>query len=93
MPGENEIVVVELSPEGRLRLYGQITAAMEKAGYNPCDYDSLKLGFELPAGWPVDKDAEVTLAQITVLAVKLGLRIMIGDLNVIPLRESDESGG
>ena len=87
---ENETVAIELTPEGRLRLYGQLTGRMEKLGYNPCDYDSLGLGFELPAGWPVDIKYEITLAQLTVLAVKLKMRIIIGDLSLVPRKEGKE---
>ena len=85
---ENETVVLDMSSEGRLRLYGQITGQMEKLGYNPVDFASLDLGFELPAGWPVDMNAQPTLAQLTVLAHKLKMRITISDLNLAPRKES-----
>ena len=88
MADENETIAIDLSSEGKLRLYGQVTARMEELGYNPMDYDSLKLGFELPAGWPVDIKCEVTLAQLTVLACKLKMRIIISDLNLFPRKES-----
>jgi len=88
----NETVIVELPGECRLRLYGQVTAQMEKKGYNPLDWKSLKLGFELPPDWPVDKDAQPTLAQLIVIAHKLGMQIVIDDLNVIPQKETGEEG-
>ncbi len=80
MPDENEIVTVMLTPDHRLRLYGQITTQMEKLGYNPCDYSSLNLGFELPPEWPVDRNTQPTLAQLTVLACKLKMKIVIREL-------------
>ena len=83
-------VVIDMSSEGRLRLYGQVTAQMEKLGYNPVDYASLYLGFELPAGWPVDMNALPTLAQLTVLAHKLKMRITISDLNLAPRKEPEK---
>jgi hypothetical protein len=47
----------------------------------------LDLGFELPYGWPVDKDCEVTLAQLVVLGQKLKLRITITRLSVEPMEK------
>lgn len=87
MADENEIVTIAMWPDDRLRLYGQITAQMEKLGYNPCDYPSLGLGFELPADWPYAENAQPTLAQLTVLAIKLKMRIVINKLNLEPIKE------
>ena len=87
MEDRNEIVTIEMSASDRLRIYGQITARMEKLGFNPCDYSALDLGFELPANWPVDKDAQPTLAQLVVVANKLKMRITIADLNLAPLND------
>ena len=94
MPDKNEMVVIEIATEGRLRLYGQITARMEKSGFNPCDWKQLHLGFELPAGWPIDMNAQPTLAQLTVLARKLKMRIVIGDINLVPASQegTDDTG-
>jgi len=88
MPDKNEIISIDLSSEGKLRLYSHVTAQMERLGYNPMDYGSLHLGFELPAGWMVDIKCEVTLAQLTVLAVKLKMQITISDLNIFERKES-----
>lgn len=77
---ENEIVLIEMASDKRLRLYGQITAQMEKLGFNPCDYKSLGLGFELPSTWPCDENTQPTLAQLVVTACKLNMRIIIDDL-------------
>ena len=85
MSDKNEIVTIEMNSSDRLRLYGQITARMEAKGYNPCDFSKLDLGFELPAGWPVDINAEPTMAQLVVLAKKLEMRIPIADLNMVPM--------
>jgi len=89
MGDKNETVVIEMFPDAKLRLYGQITGSMEKLGFNPCDYAALKLGFELPADWPVGEDTELTLAQLTVLALKLNMRIIISDLHMV-LRKGPE---
>jgi len=90
MSDENETITIEMNPDGRLRLYGQITAQMEKLGLNPCDYRQLKLGFELAANWPVDINAQPTLAQLTVVAVKLKMRIIIDNLTLMPRKETDD---
>lgn len=90
MSDENETVVIEMFPDARLRLYGQITGQMEKLGYNPADYKALSLGFELPADWPVGEDTELTLAQLTVVALKLNMRITISDLHMIPRKGPGE---
>lgn len=92
MPEKGEMVIIEMAPSDRLRLYGQITGRMEKLGYNACDYRALNLGFELPANWPVDINAEPTLAQLVVLARKLEMRIVIDNLNLVPLKESEKAG-
>jgi len=91
MSEKGEIVTIEMVSSDRLKLYGQITGRMEKLGYNPCDYGALNLGFELPANWPVDKDDEPTLAQLTVVARKLKMRIVIENLNLIPLKEDERA--
>lgn len=90
MRDKNETVVIEMFPDARLRLYGQITSQMEKLDYNPADYKALNLGLELPADWPVGENTELTLAQLTVLALKLNMRITISDLHVVPRQESEE---
>ena len=91
MIDENETVVIEMVPDARLRLYGQITGQMEKLGYNPADYSKLNLGFELPADWPVGEDTELTLAQLTVLAMKLNMRITISDLHMVPRKDGNRT--
>lgn len=76
---ECSIVNIELSTAGRIRLSEQIRVQMELLGYGDYQYDTLDLGFELGAAWPADKDSELTLAQLTVLARKLKLKILIHD--------------
>jgi len=93
MTKKNEMVTIEMAPSDRLRLYSQITGRMEKLGYNPCDYGSLNLGFELPANWPEDKDAQPTMAQLVVVARKLKMRIVIDNLTLVPLKESERADG
>jgi len=87
---KNETVVIALQPTDRLKLYGQITAQMERLDYNPCDYSGLKLGFELSATWPVDEKCQPTLAELIVVAVKLNMRIIIIDLNLEPRDQTSE---
>ena len=41
------------------------------------------LGFDLPVNWPADMACEVTLAQLTVLARKLEMRIEITNLDLL----------
>ncbi len=90
MLDENETVVIEMFPDARLRLYGQITGQMEKLGYNPADYKALNLSFELPADWPVGEDTELTIAQLVVVALKLNMRITISDLHIVPCKGPGE---
>ena len=80
----NEIVTIELTPEGAMRLNNQIVSGMEHKDYPPYNWKHLDLGFELPPGWPADKDARPTLAQLIVFAQKLGMQIEINDLNMVP---------
>lgn len=92
MPDENETVVIEMAPDDRIRLYGQVTAQMEKLGHNPCDYNSLNLGIDLPADlpadWPVGEKSQPSMPQLVVVARKLDMRIIITDLILIP-RKTD----
>ena len=84
MRSANEVVTIEMTSVERLKLYSQLTGEMERRGLNYANWDSLDLGIELPAGWPVDVDAQPTIAQLTVLAVKLQMRVIITDLNMVP---------
>jgi len=80
---QNEIVVIDLTPADRLRLDQQINDRMAKLGYDRYGYHNLGLGFWLPISWPTDKDSELNLAQLTVLARKLGMRILVTNLEMI----------
>jgi hypothetical protein len=77
------IVSIDMNPSDRIRLSNQILAAMEQKDCTPFMWDKLNLGFKLPPGWPVDKEAQPTLAQLVVIARKLDLRVEIADLNLI----------
>jgi len=92
MADENEIVTIEMAASDRLRLDCQINDRMEKLGYARFDYASLGLGFELPMNWPADMNCQLTLAQLTVIANKLNMRIVIDNLNLIPRREGNDDG-
>jgi len=80
----SEIVSVDMAADARLTLYAYITSQMEKRGLNPMDWGELDLGFELPAGWPVDVGSLPTMAQLIVIAVKLEMRIVITNLVMLP---------
>lgn len=88
MSEPNELVVIEMAASDRMKLGQQINDRMQQLGFAPYDYGKLQLGFELPVNWPEDKDSQLTLAQLSVLAVKLKMRICIGDLNMTPLKEA-----
>lgn len=77
-----ETVVIELTPEGRMRLDRQVGDRMERLGFRRCDYAALDLGFHLPLNWPADTGCEVTLGQLVVLGHKLKMRIIIDNLNL-----------
>lgn len=79
---DQKIVKIELSTIGRIRLSEQIRVRMEALGYKAYDYHKLGLGFDLPITWPADKDSELTLAQLTVLAVKLKMNLFINDRGI-----------
>ena len=81
----NEIVVIELSPEGRMRLSGQIYSRMEELRLIPFRYDALDLGFHLPADWPDNPAVEITMAQPVVLMQRLEMRLTISELNAAPM--------
>jgi len=93
MVAENEIVTIEMAASDRLRLDCQINDRMEKLGFARFDYASLELGFELPMNWPADMNCQLTLAQLTVIANKLKMRVIIDNLNLIPRREGEDDGG
>lgn len=87
-----EMVQIDMVTADRLRLYGQITARMKEFGYNSCDYNGLELGIDLPADWPMDMNDRATIAQLIVLARKLKMQIVISNLDMIPLKQTDEKG-
>ncbi len=85
MPEANELIVIDLPPEARMRLSSQILLRMEEMGLKPFQYDALELGFHLPAEWPDDPGVEITLAQLVVLATKLKMRLTMADANLSPM--------
>lgn len=92
MSDENQIVSIEMVPIKRMDLNRQISEAMKAKGFANGEYDRLGLGLELPDNWPDDKDAEITMAQLMVLAQKLDLKIVINDLSMMPRRKDDSDG-
>ncbi len=93
MPEPNELIVIDLPPEARMRLSNQILRAMVEMGFKAFQYDTLHLGFHLPAEWPDDPSVEITLAQIAVLGKKLNLRFTIGDANFSPMPATADCTG
>ena len=87
MSDENEIVTIEMAASNRLRLDCQINDRMEKLGFRRFNYAELGLGFELPLNWPADMNCQLTLSQLTVIANKLNMRIVIDNLNLVSRRE------
>ncbi len=85
MSEPNERIVIELSPEGRMRLSSQILRRMKEMGFTSFRYDALDLGFHLPTEWPDDPAVEITHAQLVVLATKLNMRLTIADANLSPM--------
>ncbi len=81
----NQIVVIDLPPEARMRLSNQILRRMEGMGLAAFNYDALELGFHLRAEWPTDPAVEITLAQLVVLTTKLKMRLTIADANLSPM--------
>ena len=88
MADTKQILTIELASGDRLRLDQQINDRLESLGYKRFDYGSLGLGFKLDADWPGDQDCEITLAQLTVLAVKLKMRIIVTNLDIVARKES-----
>ena len=82
-------VIIEMASGDRLKLYSQITGQMERLGISYASWDSLDLGFELPAGWPMDVNAQPTLSQLIVVARKLKMQISINDLNLEPMAREE----
>ena len=87
MADNRELVTIQLSPAEKLKIYGQLTAIMEKMGYDPEDWDKLELGIELPPNWPADKNDYPTMAQLVVLANKLKMKIVISNIDLFPQKE------
>jgi len=85
-----ETVIVEMNGSDRIRLANQISDRMKELGYSRSGYAQIELGFELPLNWPAAEGCEITLAQLTVLAYKLKMRIIIADLNMAPATSEAE---
>jgi len=79
----NELIKIRLNQEQRFKLSSEIRKAMRAGGVGPLDYDRLDLGFHLPINWPDDPVCEITLAQLTVIARKLGMDLVIDDIRLL----------
>ncbi len=87
MSDRNEIVTVDLAGDNKITLYGHITSRMEELGFNPCDYSELELGIPLPVDWPADQDDSPTLAELVIVARKLKMKIIIGKITMVPMKQ------
>jgi len=87
MADKNETVVVKLSADNRRKLSSQLVAMMVQEGHRikPARmFDDLDAGLDLHSYWPVK--GEVTLAQLVILAAKLKARIVISNVNIVPMK-------
>lgn len=92
VPEDNEMLRVDMPITERLRLHSQITAQMERLGIKSLDYKKLDLGFELPVDWPVAENAKPTLAELTVVARKLKMKIVISNVYMEPHKPKENKG-
>lgn len=90
---DQQIVKIELSPAGRIRLGEQIDNQMIAMGYNRHDYNSLNLAFELSGNWPEDKSSELTMHKLGFLANRLKMNLIIGDRGVDLVPMNGEHNG
>jgi len=88
-PDPKETVMIEMAAGDRIRLDTQIADRMEQLGFGRYQFAKLGLGFNLPANWPADMNSQLTLPQLSVLAWKLKMQIVIDNLDLIPLKEGD----
>ncbi len=86
---DRELVKIDIPPNIKAEIYGQITSRMAKLGYNPATWDSLNLGFDLPPDWPIDRDDHPTMAQLVVIARKLKMEIVISNICLSPLKDGN----
>jgi len=84
MSDANEIVTIELCKGDRVRLRHAMVMQVVRL-YDSLSWESLDLGFEIPAGWPDDEALEILFSQLVVLAKKLKMRIHISELKMTPL--------
>ena len=70
-----------MEPGPRLRLYNQLMTAIEKRGLG-ANYRDLFPGADLPADWPATGD-QPTMAELVVVAQRLGMDIEITDLDLV----------
>jgi len=78
---KNQTIAVELNNSDRLKLDCQIRERLKLLGYESENVLDLKLGCELAEGWPLT--GPVTLAELTIVAYKLKMQIVISNLDMV----------
>jgi hypothetical protein len=73
---DDEIVKIELTPQDRDKLYVNFYNRMQ-------ELSERNLGFKVPKDWPLK--GEILLSQLVVLAHKLKMQIIIGDITLAPM--------
>ncbi|MFA5252788.1 MAG: hypothetical protein WC454_09430 [Phycisphaerae bacterium] len=86
MNTEKTIVAVNLSGRNKNQISDMLRQECHKKT-GSTDLKSLDLGFELPADFLQLGDSQPSLAQLTVLAEKLGMQIQIEAMSLVPFTE------
>ncbi|MBW8017095.1 MAG: hypothetical protein FVQ82_12995 [Planctomycetes bacterium] len=83
-----KIVKIELERYVKLQLKSDIDQRMEECGVSADNFAALDLGIDFPEGWPADKDCEPTMAELVVLAGKLGMQVIVPIVKMRPYRDA-----
>ena len=88
----SECVTIEMVTVDRIPLYSNLTGRIEKMGMNYASCNSRGPGIDLPDDWPAGVDSQPTLSELVVVTRKLGMKIVITNLNVVPV-DYEKPGG
>jgi nitrogen regulatory protein PII len=87
---DKEVIKIELTAEGRMRLDYQLREGLTKEKYSSSvSFNVLGLGFQLDDDWPFE--GEILFSQLVALACKLKMQIIIGDINLSPMIQETKS--